>query len=294
LTTSFNNESPDSLKTHKIQHIRGRAIDLGSPRVMGILNCTPDSFSDGGKFLAVDKALAQIGRMIADGATFIDIGGESTRPGSDPVPLEEELQRVIPIIEEAVFQFPNTLFSVDTTKYEVAEAALQRGVHYVNDISGLRFEPRLAELCARYDAGLILMHSIGNPKTMQQQPAYHDVVHEVLDFLLNAASKATATGVTGIILDPGIGFGKTLDHNLALLRATQTFADTGYPILIGASRKSMISTILGERPPAQRLAGTLSLHYHAMMHGATMLRVHDVQEASDSVAIYNALHNHSD
>jgi dihydropteroate synthase len=198
------------------------------------------------------------------------------------------------VLREAVHRFPDTIFSIDTTKYEVAKAALELGVHYVNDVSGLRKEPRFPQLCATYGAGLILMHSIGNPKTMQQQPTYHDVVHEVLDFLLNAASRATAAGVTGIILDPGIGFGKTLDHNLALLRATQTFADTGYPILIGASRKSMISTILGERPPDQRLAGTLSIHYHAMMHGATMLRVHDVQEASDSVAIYNALHNHSD
>lgn len=272
--------------------VRGQTVDFRRRHVMGILNCTPDSFSDGGHYLDTGAAVRQVAHMVASGATMIDVGGESTRPGSEPVSEQEELDRVLPVLDQIISAFPDVLFSVDTTKYAVAKAALQRGVHFINDISGLRFEPRFPELCAQHGAGLIIMHSVGQPKTMQENPHYQDVVGEVLTYLRQAAQEATSAGVTAIIIDPGVGFGKTLAHNLSIINAMATFAATGYPVLLGASRKSMIGNILGGRPPDQRVAGTISLHYHALMLGARILRVHDVQEASDSVAIFNALEGH--
>ncbi|MDX1618245.1 MAG: dihydropteroate synthase [Balneolaceae bacterium] len=257
---------------------------------MGILNATPDSFSDGGLFDDLDSALGHIGLMVGQGATIIDVGGESTRPGSDPVTEDEELDRVIPILERAIPEFPRTLFSIDTTKYRVAKKALDLGVHIVNDISGLQKEPRLADLCAEYDAGLVLMHSQGNPKTMQKDPSYPDgVVNEIYDFLEKQAALARGKGVRQIIVDPGIGFGKTLEHNLAIVSDLAKFTELGYPLMVGASRKSMIGRLLGDRNVDDRLIGTVAIHYHAMMNGADIIRVHDVKEASDSVLVYNAL-----
>lgn len=257
--------------------------------VMGVLNCTPDSFSDGGKFVDVDAALARIRRMEAEGASIIDIGGESTRPGSDPVSEEEELRRVMPVIERAVGMFPELLFSIDTTKYAVAESAFHSGVHLLNDVSGLRKEPRFVTLCASFQRPLILMHSIGDPKTMQLNPQYDDVVSEVFGWLTSTAERTEAAGVPQTILDPGIGFGKTLPQNLALLRNLDQLTSGPRPVLIGASRKSMIGAILGDRPVDGRLAGTLAAHYHALTKGAKILRVHDVQEATDSILVYTAI-----
>jgi dihydropteroate synthase len=256
---------------------------------MGILNATPDSFSDGGEYLEVDRALDRIHIMIRHGAEIIDIGGESTRPGSDPVSVQEEMDRVIPIIEKAIPIFKDVEFSIDTTKYEVAKAALESGTHIVNDVSGLQKEPKLADLCAEFEAGYILMHSQGDPKTMQKDPQYDDVLEDIFSFFEEKLEVLRTKGVHKIILDPGIGFGKTLQHNLKLIDGLEIFKKFDLPILIGASRKSMIGTILNGRPTDGRVAGTVALHYHALMKGANILRVHDVEEASDSIRIFNAI-----
>jgi dihydropteroate synthase len=277
---------PASEKFHIVQ---GKTVSFDSPHVMGILNVTPDSFADGGQYNRVEAALDRIEIMLQEGATIIDIGGESTRPGSDPVTVQEELSRVIPVLEKAVNHYPEAIFSVDTTKYEVALAALQSGVHYINDVSGLRKEPRFLNLCLDFDAGLMLMHSLGDPKTMQQSPHYEDVAAEVISFLLEGVSRANSLGVNQVVIDPGIGFGKTLEHNLTLLRAIPELAATGFPVLIGASRKSIIGQMLDGRPAPERLAGTIALHTYALMQGASIIRVHDVREAVDSLRIVQHL-----
>lgn len=275
---------PDRLK------VRDKELDLTEPKIMGILNATPDSFSDGGLFNDLDRALGHIGLMIGQGASIVDIGGESTRPGSDPVTEDEELERVIPILKRAIPEFPGTIFSIDTTKYRVAREALDLGVQIVNDISGLQKEPRLADLCSEYNAGYILMHSKGNPKTMQKDPTYPEgVIGEIRNFFEKQAALAGGKGVRQIILDPGIGFGKTLQHNLRILSNLDKFTDLGYPLMVGASRKSMVGQLLGDRDLDDRLIGTVAIHYHALMKGAKIIRVHDVKEANDSVLVYNAL-----
>ncbi|MCW9708758.1 dihydropteroate synthase [Aliifodinibius sp. 1BSP15-2V2] len=256
---------------------------------MGILNVTPDSFSDGGAFNETDAAMQHIAEMVAEGADIIDVGGESTRPGSDPVAAEEESNRVIPILERAIPAYPDTFFSVDTTKYTVAEEALKLGAHFINDVSGMQKEPRLANLCAEYEAGYILMHSQGDPKTMQQDPTYDDVVNDLYLFFKEQVEAAQAKGVERLIIDPGIGFGKTLQHNTALIRELKSFQSLDCPILVGASRKSMIGEILNDRTVDDRLIGTIAVHYHALINGANIIRVHDVKEARDSLAVFNAL-----
>lgn len=273
--------------------IRNSKIDLTTPQIMGILNATPDSFSDGGVFDDVEPALKHIGVMVDQGASIIDIGGESTRPGSDPVSEQEELERLLPILEKSIPRFPDTFFSVDTTKYKVAEEALKAGAHFINDVSGLQKEPRFVDLCGQYDAGYIMMHSQGDPKTMQQDPSYDDVVNDVYAFFEERLARAKEKGLKNVIIDPGIGFGKTLEHNLKLLANLETFKELGYPILVGASRKSMIGNILGDRSVNDRLSGTLAVHYHAMMQGANIIRVHDVKEAHDSLLVFKAIMNHS-
>jgi dihydropteroate synthase len=275
-------------RMNKIE-LRDTILNLERPVVMGILNLTPDSFYDGGKFSETNRAVDRIGSMIADGAAIIDIGGESTRPGSEPVSEEIEINRVIPIFEKAVPVFRDTIFSVDTTKYEVAKMALEAGAHIVNDVSGLRKEPEIANLCGQYHAGYVLMHSIGDPKTMQNNPVYKNLITEIETFFINSISKLKEAGVKSIFLDPGFGFGKTLVHNLKLVKEMQSFLKFGYPVMAGASRKSMIGTILDGRIADDRLAGTIALHYHCMMNGARLLRVHDVKEAADSIKIFDAV-----
>lgn len=256
---------------------------------MGILNCTPDSFSDGGSFAGFESAMNHIQKMVDDGARIIDIGGESTRPGSDPVSEDEELDRVMPIISEAVKAYPSTLFSIDTTKYAVARQALEAGVHIINDVSGLRKEPRFIELCTEFKAGIVIMHSIGDPKSMQQNPQYEDVVAEVIIFLSQKADLCAKNGIECIILDPGFGFGKSLQHNIDLLKNLDRLSECHYPVLAGISRKSMLGKITGDDDPGQRLASTIAAHYHALQKDAKILRVHDVREAVDSIKIYEAL-----
>jgi len=269
--------------------IRDKTLDLSSPQIMGILNATPDSFSDGGNFNEVEAALGRIGLMISQGAHIIDVGGESTRPGSEPVTEQEELDRVLPILERAISQFSDTFFSIDTTKYRVAEEALKLGTHFVNDVSGLQKEPRFVDLCVQYNAGYVMMHSQGNPKTMQKDPDYDNVIADIKQFLKNRVNKAREKGLENIIIDPGIGFGKTLEHNLKLIAQLKEFQDLGCPILVGASRKSMIGQILNDRSVDDRLTGTIAVHYHAMINGANIIRVHDVKEAHDSLQVFNAI-----
>ncbi|MGM0547617.1 MAG: dihydropteroate synthase [Bacteroidota bacterium] len=268
---------------------RDKTLDLASPKIMGILNATPDSFSDGGEYNEVESALGRIGLMVSQGAHIIDIGGESTRPGSDPVTEQQELDRVLPILEKAIPQFPDTFFSIDTTKYKVAEEALKLGTHFVNDVSGLQKEPRFIDLCARYHAGYVIMHAQGDPKNMQEDPTYEDVVKDIKQFLQEGISQSKEKGLENIIIDPGIGFGKTLEHNLRLIADLNEFQELGQPILVGASRKSMIGKILNDRPTDKRLIGTVAVHYHAMLNGANIIRVHDVKEAHDSLQVFNAI-----
>ena len=262
---------------------------LEKPCVMGVLNVTPDSFSDGGEYTSLPGAMRRIEQMQREGALIVDIGGESTRPGSDPVDAAEEMARTVPVFREAVKQFPDLLFSVDTMKNEVAKAALDAGAHIINDVSGLQKDPEKASLAAQYNASLVIMHAQGVPKTMQQNPTYTNVVEEVKVFLLKQSELASEMGVKSIIVDPGIGFGKKLAHNLALFRGLQELTSLPYPLLMGASRKSMIGMLLDGRETDGRLAGTIALHYHALMYGAQIIRVHDVQEASDSIRIFTAI-----
>jgi len=272
-------------------YCRGRALSLDTPKVMGILNATPDSFSDGGEHLEIQNAIDRVEEMVRHGADIIDVGGESTRPGSEPVTLSEEINRVIPIFEKCISQFPETLFSVDTTKYEVARLALDAGAHLVNDVSGLQKEPRFAELCAEYECGYVLMHSQGDPKTMQKNPHYENVIEEICLFFEAVIKQLNEAGVKSVLLDPGIGFGKTLQHNCKIVAELHKFTKFGYPVLVGASRKSMIGQLLNKRPVDGRLAGTLAVHYHSLLNGARILRVHDVQEASDSIKVFTSITN---
>lgn len=271
---------------------RENLLLLSKPRVMGILNTTPDSFSDGGKFDELEAALRRIDEMVEQGAKLIDVGGESTRPGSDPVPEEEEVRRTIPVLREAVPRYKEVIFSIDTTKYEVARQALEAGAHMINDVSGLRKEPRFADLCADTGAAYVCMHSIADPKTMQDSPEYNDVIDEIYAFFEDRLERLEKAGVESVVLDPGIGFGKTLDHNLTILANLEEFLSFRRPLLMGASRKSMISQILGGRDSGDRLTGTISVHYHSMMLGARILRVHDVREAVDSVEVFHAIKKH--
>jgi dihydropteroate synthase len=245
---------------------------------MGILNVTPDSFFDGGRSFDTKTAVSHALSMIEDGADILDIGGESTRPGADPVSPTQEKLRVLPVIEALRTQ-TDVAISVDTTKASVAESALQRGATIINDISAMRFDADMPRVVARYGAQIVLMHMQGTPQTMQRSPEYKDVVHEVRDFLLRRADAAEAAGIPreNIILDPGIGFGKTLEHNLLLLRHLPILCASGYTVLIGVSRKSFLGRLLG-LPVEERLEGTIAANTIAILHGADIIRVHDVKE----------------
>lgn len=245
--------------------------------LMGILNLTRDSFSDGGEFLDTTAAINHASQMRDEGAAWIDIGAESTRPGAQPVSAAEQIRRVIPIIQ--AIRPLNIITSVDTTSAQVAEAALDAGAMVINDISAGRFDPAMLPLAAHRQTPIILMHIQGTPATMQQNPTYSDVVAEVADHLRQRRDEAIKTGIAPhrILLDPGIGFGKTIDHNLLLLRHMQTLVEIGQPLVIGTSRKAFIGKITGEQPANQRLFGTAATVAWAAEHGAAVLRVHDVK-----------------
>jgi dihydropteroate synthase len=255
--------------------------------VMGVVNVTPDSFSDGGLFLDPRAAVGHGLRLVRDGAAIVDVGGESTRPGAEPVPAEEELRRVMPVIEGLAAAAPEITISIDTAKREVAEAALDAGASIVNDVSALRFDPRLAELVAERDAGCCLMHMLGEPRTMQREPQYQDVVSEVKAFLEERLAYAVAEGVQeeSVWLDPGIGFGKTVEHNLELLRRLEEIVAIGRPVVIGTSRKSFLGKLAGGRGEGERLPGTIATNVLALERGAKVFRVHDVAEVVDSLTV---------
>ena len=263
------------------------ALDLTRPRVMGILNVTPDSFSDGGRFFDRERALDHARRMLADGADLIDVGGESTRPGAAPVDEAGELARVIPVIDELARE--GALVSVDTMKPAVMRAAVAAGAAMINDVNALRL-PGALEAAASTDAAVCLMHMQGEPRTMQDAPSYDDVVAEVRDFLVERAQSCEAVGIARdrIVLDPGFGFGKTLVHNLALVRALPELVATGYPVLAGLSRKSSLGTITG-RPDGERLAASLAAALAAVARGASIVRVHDVRETVDALKVWTAV-----
>jgi dihydropteroate synthase len=265
------------------------------PVVVGILNVTPDSFSDGGDFLDPEAAAEHAASMLDEGAGIIDVGGESTRPGSDPVPQEEEIRRVVPVIERILAARPEAVISVDTYRSETAAAALEAGARIVNDVTALRGDPRMAPVVADAQCPVILMHMQGEPKTMQREPRYEDVVSEVRDFLRSRAEHAVSAGVRpeDIIVDPGIGFGKNLDHNLALLRNLQAVVDLGFPVLIGVSRKRFIGSITGVEEAAERVFGTVATTVLAYEKGATLFRVHDVRSNREALAVAEAVHHAS-
>jgi dihydropteroate synthase len=260
--------------------------------VMGVLNVTPDSFSDGGQFLSFDQAIAHAEQMIDEGADIIDVGGESTRPGSEFVSTEEELRRVIPIIEQLTAN-RSVPISIDTTKAPVAHAALLAGAEIVNDISALRFEPLLADEVAKANAGLVLMHSRGTPKTMQQLAPAAEIITEVIDGLRESIAVAQQHRVApeSIAIDPGIGFGKTAEQNVELIakldQLARKFAD--FPIMIGTSRKSFIGKLLDGAPADQRLYGTIASIVASVLNGAHIVRVHDVKAAVEAVKVADAI-----
>jgi dihydropteroate synthase len=254
---------------------------------MGVVNVTPDSFSDGGEFFDADRAVAHGLELIEAGADVLDIGGESTRPGAEAVSAEEELKRVVPVVEGLAGTVP---ISIDTAKASVATAAIEAGASIVNDVTGLGGDPAMSGVCAEAGVEVVLMHMLGTPRTMQNDPRYDDVVAEVKAFLLQRAEVATAAGIRKekIWIDPGIGFGKTLDHNLALLGGTSEFAAAGFPVLVGPSRKAFIGKIDGSNE-GQRLGGTIAACLMALRGGAGMVRVHDVGPVVQAIRVTEAI-----
>ena len=268
-----------------------QGIDTTRPNIMGILNVTPDSFSDGGNWNTLETALKHTEAMLEEGADIIDVGGESTRPGSEPVDAETEKNRVVPVIKEIKKCFPKAVISVDTVKSSVAEAAVNAGAEILNDVSGFTFDPEMASVCADLAKPVVIGHIKGLPKDMQQDPHYENLFSEMLTFFDRSREMLLAKGFDEklVMLDPGIGFGKTLEHNLAIIRHLEVFHAFLAPVMVGVSRKSMIGAITGRTNPLERLAGTVALDTIVLEKGAAVIRVHDVREAKDTLEIFNAL-----
>nr|WP_244161376.1 dihydropteroate synthase [Trichlorobacter thiogenes] len=269
-----------------------RQLSLERPLIMGILNVTPDSFSDGGCYSTVEQAVERALQLEAEGADLLDIGGESTRPGAPLISAEEEQERVLPVIE-ALANRLSIPISIDTWKSSVADACLTAGAEIINDISGLNFDPALAEVIARHQAGLVVMHTRGTPQQMQQDTAYTDLMGEVTASLLQSAASARSAGIAHeqIALDPGIGFAKDLHGNLELLRRLSELCSLGYPLLVGTSRKSFIGKTLQREAAADRLFGTAATVAHAVTSGARIVRVHDVQAMKDVALMAHAINS---
>lgn len=264
----------------------GIELKFDTPKIMGILNVTPDSFSDGGKYFSVNMAVDHALEMIDDGADIIDVGGESTRPNSDPVTLDEELNRTIPVIKKITSVRKDIIVSIDTTKSEVADQALDNGASIINDISGLTFDERMISIAKKFNAGLVIMHIKGNPKTMQQNPNYDDVVSEVSNFLKMQSDKAFSNGINKIIIDPGIGFGKRMEDNFELIKRLEEFKSIGYPIMIGLSRKSFIGKSLGIET-FERDTATVILETISVLKSARIIRTHNVKYCNQMVKLVN-------
>ena len=272
--------------------LRNKTISLGgSPLIMGILNATPDSFSDGGRFNTTKKATHHALKMIHDGADIIDIGGESTRPGSKQIFLNEEINRTIPIIKSLRKLNDSILISIDTSKSEVARQAMEEGADIINDVTSYNNDLNMPEIVSKYEAGIILMHMQGTPENMQIDPSYDNVIGEVSEFLNKKILDSIESGILkeSIIIDPGIGFGKNINQNLTLLKNLDKFTKV-HPTLIGLSRKSFIGKIIGEKDPKDRLAGSLGATAFSIIQGAHILRVHDVKETRDVCEIFKHLH----
>ncbi|MDQ3603348.1 MAG: dihydropteroate synthase [Actinomycetota bacterium] len=261
------------------------------PVVVGILNVTPDSFSDGGDFLGPEAAAEHAATMLDEGAEILDLGGESTRPGSDPVSQEEEIRRIVPVLERILAVRPEAVISVDTYRAGTATAALEAGARLINDVTALRGDPRMAAVVKEAACPVILMHMQGEPKTMQREPHYEDVVREVRDFLAGRVEYAVAAGIRpeNVIVDPGIGFGKNLEHNLDLLQNLDAIVDLDFPVLIGASRKTFIGRITGVQEAKVRAFGTVATTVLAYERGATFFRVHDVRANREALAVAEAV-----
>jgi dihydropteroate synthase len=259
-----------------------------APRIMGILNVTPDSFSDGGEWFAFDEAVEHGRALVAEGADILDIGGESTRPGAAPVALDEELRRVVPVIR--VLREVGAQLSVDTMKLTVVQAAVEAGATFVNDVTAFRHEPEIAGFVADRGCDCCLMHMLGEPRTMQDDPRYGDVVDDVRAFLEERAEFAVGEGVREerIMVDPGIGFGKTLDHNLELLRRLDEIVAVGFPVVVGTSRKSFLGRLTGREDPHDRVAATVATTVLALERGAAVFRVHDVAPTKDALTVATA------
>lgn len=262
-------------------------FDMEATRVMGVLNVTPDSFSDGGEFMDVGMAVSHALQMEEDGADIIDVGGESSRPGADPISVEEELDRIIPVID-GIRRNSQVLISVDTIKSRVADSALQVGANWINDISGLRSDPDMVEVARSFDCPVVVMHMKGNPQTMQQKPSYDDVINEINIFFRERIESLTEKGISKLVLDPGIGFGKRLEDNLELIKQADKFKGYGYPVLFGPSRKSFLGAIT-DQDENHRLAGTLAAVQVLVQRGVNILRVHDVRETRDFLKVMSAL-----
>jgi dihydropteroate synthase len=265
-----------------------KLFSFDKPYLMGILNVTPDSFSDGGKYLTEDQAVSHALEMIQDGADIIDIGGESSRPGSEPITADEEISRVIPVIQKILERKPEAIISVDTYKSKVAEMALRSGAKIVNDISGFTFDPEIADICAHYNASVVLMHIKGTPKTMQLNPDYNEVVSEIYDFLHSQVIFAKSKGIENIIIDPGIGFGKSVRDNFSIIKRLKDFKSIGCPILIGVSRKSFIGKTLNLEVE-QRDLPTAAMEAVSIFNSARIIRTHNVKNGKQIIKLLSEI-----
>ncbi|MCF7792069.1 MAG: dihydropteroate synthase [Victivallales bacterium] len=272
--------------------IRNRELNLtGKTMIMGVLNCTPDSFSDGGHYCNIDDAVSRCLQMLDEGADIIDIGGESTRPNSDSVASAEELSRVIPVIKKVKSNKPESIVSIDTRKPEVAEEAVRNGADIINDVSGLKYSVRTADIAAKHKTGLVLMHMRGTPKTMQKEISYSSLLNDIRDYLVSSVKIAKDAGVedSQIIVDPGIGFGKTLAHNLEILSNITFFKELGYPVLVGPSRKAFIGSLLNEPDPLNRDWGTAGAAAALALQNTDIVRLHNVKNTLQTLKIFETV-----
>ncbi len=267
-----------------VYNFKSKQLEFNTPKIMGIVNVTPDSFSDGGKYLDTNQAINHALKLIDDGADIIDVGGESTRPGSEPVSLDEELIRTISVIKNIRSLRKDILISIDTTKSEVAKQALDNGADIINDISGLTFDEDMINVAKSFDAGIIIMHIKGNPKTMQNSPFYLDVVDEIKEFLITQSTKAKQNGIDKIIIDPGIGFGKSVDDNFKLIKQLNDFSDIGFPVMIGLSKKSLIGKTLDLNIEDREIA-TVIMETISVLNSARIIRTHNVKYCTQMVKL---------
>lgn len=271
---------------------KGELIDLSSPKVMGILNLTPDSFFDGGKYKDETSILSQVDYMLSHGAAFIDMGAYSSRPGAEHVPEDEELKRLIPIIDLILKKFPDTLISVDTFRSKVASTSIEHGAALINDISAGNLDKKMFDTVAKHQVPYIMMHMKGTPQSMQKEAAYEDLINDLRFYFSEKVKESSGKKINDIILDPGFGFAKTTAQNYTLLNHLDMFQTFGLPILIGLSRKSMIYKVL-DTSPQEALNGTTALHTIALLKGANIIRAHDVKEAMECTKLVNTLKEHS-